>query len=167
MQEHCGGLALERGQLGDIRSLYWQTDTSVSNKSWGYIENDTFKSPQFVVNQLIDIVSKNGNLLMNIGPRSDGTIPEQVQQVLDVGAWLNVNGEAIYGTRPWRAYGEGPTKVAGGSFHDTDTANYTAEDFRFTTKGDTLYVIGLAWPANGGAVVRSLAAAWEANQWRR
>jgi len=159
MQEHSGVLDLERGQLGDIRPLYWQTDTSVSNKSWGYIENDTFKSPQFVVDQLIDIVSKNGNLLMNIGPRSDGTIPEQVQQVLlDVGAWLNVNGEAIYGTRPWRAYGEGPTKVVGGSFHDTDTANYTAEDFRFTTKGDTLYVIGLAWPANGGAVVRSLAA---------
>src|SRR5438034_11447927 len=120
MQEHSGVIDLERGQLGDIRPLYWQTDTSVSNKSWGYIENDTFKSPHFVVDQLIDIVSKNGNLLMNIGPRSDGTIPEQVQQVLlDVGAWLSVNGEAIYGTQPWRTYGEGPTKVTAGSFHDT------------------------------------------------
>lgn len=159
MQEHSGVLDLERGQLGDIRPLYWQTDTSVSNKSWGYIESDTFKSPQFVVDQLIDIVSKNGNLLMNIGPRSDGTIPEQVQQVLlDVGAWLNVNGEAIYGTRPWRTYGEGPTKVTAGSFHDTDVANYKPEDFRFTTKGDALYVIGFAWPASGEAVVRSLAA---------
>jgi len=158
MQEHSGVLDLERGQLGDIRPLYWQTDTSVSNKSWGYIENDTFKSPQFVVDQLIDIVSKNGNLLMNIGPRSDGTIPEQVQQVLlDVGAWLNVNGEAIYGTRPWRTYGEGPTKVTAGSFHDTDVANYKPEDFRFTAKGDALYIIGLAWPASGEAVVRSLA----------
>ena len=159
MQEHSAVLDLERGQLGDIRPLYWQTDTSVSNKSWGYIDNDTFKSPQFVVDQLIDIVSKNGNLLMNIGPRSDGTIPEQVQQVLlDVGAWLNVNGEAIYGTRPWRAYGEGPTKVAAGSFHDTDVANYKPEDFRFTTKGNVLYVIGLAWPAKAEVVVRSLAA---------
>ena len=159
MQEHSGVLDLERGQLGDIRPLYWQTDTSVSNKSWGYIENDTFKSPQFVVDQLIDIVSKNGNLLLNIGPRSDGTIPEQVQQVLlDVGAWVNVNGEAIYGTRPWRTYGEGPTNVAAGSFHDTDVANYKPEDFRFTTKGDVLYVLGLAWPANGEAVVRALAA---------
>ena len=157
MQEHSGVLDLERGQLGDIRPLYWQTDTSVSNKSWGYIQDDTFKSPEFVIHQLIDIVSKNGNLLLNIGPRSDGTIPESVQQVLlDVGAWLNINGEAIYGTRPWRIYGEGPTKVTAGSFHDTDTATYTAEDFRFTTKGDTLYAIGLKWPAKATALIRSL-----------
>jgi alpha-L-fucosidase len=158
MQEHSGVLDLERGQLGDIRPLYWQTDTSVSNKSWGYIKDDTFKSPEFVVRQLIDIVSKNGNLLLNIGPRSDGTIPEEVQQVLlDVGAWLNVNGEAIYGTRPWRTYGEGPTKVAAGSFHDTDTTRYTAEDFRFTIKGSVLYAIGLDWPTNGEAVIHALA----------
>jgi alpha-L-fucosidase len=158
MEEHSAVLDLERGQLGDIRPLPWQTDTSVSNKSWGYIKDDTFKSPEFVVHQLIDIVSKNGNLLLNVGPRSDGTIPEEVQQVLlGVGAWLKVNGEAIYGTRPWRTYGEGPTKVAAGSFHDTDTASYTAEDFRFTTKDDVLYAIGLAWPSNGEAVIRSLA----------
>ena len=158
MQEHAAVLDLERGQLGDTRPLYWQTDTSVSNKSWGYIKDDTFKSPQFVIDQLVDIVSKNGNLLLNIGPRSDGTIPEEVQRVLlDVGAWLNVNGEAIYGTRPWRTYGEGPTKVMAGSFHDTETGAYTDEDFRFTAKGDTLYAIGLAWPANREVVVRSLA----------
>jgi alpha-L-fucosidase len=158
MQEHSAVLDVERGQLSDMRPLHWQTDTSVSNKSWGYIKDDTFKSPEFVVHQLVDIVSKNGNLLLNIGPRSDGTIPEEVRQVLlDVGAWLNVNGEAIYGTRPWRTYGEGPTKVASGAFHDTDTAKYTAEDFRFTTKGDVLYVIGLAWPANGEAWIHSLA----------
>ena len=157
MQEHAGVMDLERGQLGDIRPLVWQTDTSVSNKSWGYIENDDFKTPEFVVHQLVDIVSKNGNLLLNVGPRSDGTIPDEVQAVLlDVGAWLNINGEAIYGTRPWRTYGEGPTKVVAGLFHDTDTANYKPEDFRFTTKGDILYAIGLAWPANGEAVIHSL-----------
>jgi alpha-L-fucosidase len=158
MQDHSGVLDVERGQLSDMRPLYWQTDTSVSNKSWGYIQDDTFKSPEFIVHQLIDIVSKNGNLLLNIGPRSDGTIPDEVQKVLlDIGSWLNVNGDAIYGTRPWRVYGEGPTKVAGGAFHDIETANYKPEDFRFTTKGDVLYAIGLAWPANGEVVIHSLA----------
>ena len=158
MQDHSGVLDIERGQLSDLRGLPWQTDTSVSNRSWGYIRNDTFKSPDFIVHQLIDIVSKNGNLLLNIGPRSDGTIPDEVQQVLlEVGAWLQMNGEAIYGTRPWRTYGEGPTKVAAGAFHDTDTTHYTPDDFRFTTRGDLLYAIGLAWPPSGEAIIRSLA----------
>ena len=157
MQEQSAVLDIERGQLSGIRPLYWQTDTSVSNKSWGYIENDTFKSPEFVIHQLIDIVSKNGNLLLNIGPRSDGTIPEGVQQVLkEVGAWLKINGEAIYGTRAWDIFGEGPTKVTEGSFHDTDTHPYTAEDFRFTRKGNVLYAIELGWPSNREAVIHSL-----------
>ncbi|MGH9761274.1 MAG: alpha-L-fucosidase, partial [Blastocatellia bacterium] len=157
MQERSAVLDIERGQLSDIRSLYWQTDTSVSNKSWGYIKNDTFKPPEFVVHQLADIVSKNGNLLLNIGPRSDGTIPDEVQEVLrDVGRWLAVNGEAIYGTRPWKIYGEGPTKVAAGSFHDTATAPYSDADFRFTTKGNTLYAIELGWPSNREALIHSL-----------
>ncbi len=157
MQSQAAVLDIERGQLGEIRPQYWQTDTSVSNQSWGYIKNDTFKSPQSIVDQLIDIVSKNGNLLMNIGPRSDGTIPEEVQKVLlDVGAWLKVNGEAIYGTRPWRIYGEGPTKPAVGAFHDTDVTHYTAEDFRFTTKGNVLYAIGLSWPTKEEVVIHSL-----------
>jgi alpha-L-fucosidase len=159
MQEDSGVLDIERGQLGGIRPKYWQTDTSVSNKSWGYIEHDTFKSPEFIVRQLVDIVSKNGNLLLNIGPKADGTIPEEVQQVLrDIGRWLKVNGEAIYGTRPWRVFGEGPTKVAEGSFHDTDVQAYTPEDFRFMAKGDALYAIELGWPAHGEAIIHSLAA---------
>jgi alpha-L-fucosidase len=157
IEEHSAVLDLERGQLAEIRPLYWQTDTSVSNKSWGYIQDDTFKTAEFVIEQLIDIVSKNGNLLLNIGPRSDGTIPEEVQGVLrDVGSWLKANGEAIYGTRPWKTFGEGPTKVQAGSFHDTDTTGYTAEDFRFTVKGKTLYAIELGWPSGGQAVIRSL-----------
>lgn len=159
MQKNSGVLDIERGQLSEIRPLYWQTDTSVSNKSWGYIDHDTFKTPAFIVHQLIDVVSKNGNLLMNIGPRSDGTIPDEVQQVLlAVGNWLKVNGDAIYGTRPWKIYGEGPTKVAAGSFHDTETQPYTAEDFRFTTKGNDLFAIELAWPTAQEAVIRSLGA---------
>jgi alpha-L-fucosidase len=157
MQEHSGLLDIERGQLPDIRPQYWQTDTSVSNKSWGYIEHDTFKTPIFIIDQLADVVSKNGNLLINVGPRSDGTIPDEVKQVLKaVGGWLRINGDAIYGTRPWKSYGEGPTQVAAGSFHDSDTKPYTAEDFRFTTKGNNLYAIELGWPQSGEAVIHAL-----------
>ena len=157
MQEDSAVLDIERGQLAGIRPQYWQTDTSVSNKSWGYIENDTFKTPQFIVHQLVDVVSKNGNLLMNIGPRSDGTIPDEVQQVLrDVGSWLKVNGDAIYGTRPWKTFGEGPTQVAEGSFNDTNTQPYTPDDFRFTSKGDVLYAIELGWPTKPEAVIHSV-----------
>ena len=157
MEEHSAVLDLERGQLSGIRPLYWQTDTSISNKSWGYIENDSFKSAETIVDQLVDIVSKNGNLLLNVGPRSDGTIPEQIQSTLrDVGSWLSVNGEAIYGTRPWSKFGEGPTAVVAGQFHDTDTKSYTPQDFRFTTRGDSLYAIELGWPDSGEAVIQSL-----------
>jgi len=160
MEEHSAVLDIERGQLGEIRPAFWQTDTSVSNKSWGYIEHDTFKSPQFIVHQLADIVSKNGCLLLNTGPRSDGTIPDEVQKILrEVGAWLAVNGDAIYGTRPWKTYGEGPTRIAPGSFHDTDTAAFTAEDFRFTTKGNALNAIELGWPSGGEAVIHTLGSA--------
>jgi alpha-L-fucosidase len=159
MRDHSGVLDLERGQLSDIREQPWQTDTSISNKSWGYIANDTFKTPEFIVHELVDIVSKNGNLLLNIGPRSDGTIPDEVQQALrDVGSWLQVNGEAIYGSRPWKIFGEGPTKVEMGPMRDTHVGDYTAQDFRFTTKGDVLYAIELATPQNGEAVIHSLAA---------
>jgi alpha-L-fucosidase len=158
MQKDSGVLDIERGQLDQKLDRVWQTDTSVSNKSWGYIEHDTFKTPEFIVHQLVDIVSKNGNLLMNIGPRSDGTIPDEVQHVLlDVGSWLKVNGDAIYGTRPWTTYGEGPTKVAAGSFQDTKTQEYGPEDFRFTTKGNNLYAIELAWPSGNEAVIHSVA----------
>ena len=136
------------GNLDDIRPLHWQTDTSISNKSWGYIEDDTFKSPEFVVHQLIDIVSKNGNLLLNIGPRSDGTIPDEVQQVLlDVGSlaereWRgHLRDSALEDL--WRRPDEGRGWIVSRYRH----ANYTPEDFRFTTKGDVLYAIGLGWPS--------------------
>ena len=157
MEEHSAVLDIERGQLSGIRPLYWQTDTSISNKSWGYIENDSFKSAETIIHQLVDIVSKNGNLLLNIGPRSDGTIPDAVQIALrDIGSWLNVNGEAIYGTRPWTKFGEGPTAVVAGPFHDSDTTSFTSQDFRFTTKGNSLYAIEMAWPKIREAVIHSL-----------
>ncbi|MDE3187571.1 MAG: alpha-L-fucosidase [Acidobacteriota bacterium] len=152
----------ERGQQDHIVADHWQTDTSISNASWGYIEHDTFKSPEFLVHQLVDIVSKNGNLLLNFGPRSDGTIPDEVQSTLrEMGAWLKVNGEAIYATTPWKTFGEGPTQVKAGAFHDTDTKPYTAEDFRFTAKGSVVYAIGMACPKDGKGVIHSLGWAHE------
>jgi alpha-L-fucosidase len=160
MEKHSAVLDVERGQLSDIRPLYWQTDTSISNKSWGYIEHDSFKSPRAIIHQLVDIVSKNGNLLVNVGPRSDGTIPDEVQAVLrEIGSWLKINGDAIYETRPWKIYGEGPTKMVEGAFHDTEAQPFTDRDFRFTTKKDALYACELGWPASGEAVIHSFVGA--------
>lgn len=153
-------LDIERGQLDKPRPQFWQTDTSISIKSWGYIENDTFRSAESLIHELIDIVSKNGCLLLNVGPKSDGTIPETAQTILrDMGRWLSANGEAIYGTRPWKTYGEGPTKVVGGSFNDTATHPYTSQDIRFTAKGNVLYAIALGWPDHGRITIHSLAEA--------
>jgi alpha-L-fucosidase len=150
-------LDLERGVLGNIHPEYWQNDTSISNKSWGYIQDDVFKTPEFIVHELIDVVSKNGNLLMNIGPRADGTIPEDVQKILlEIGAWLAVSGEAIYGTRPWTTFGEGPTEVVAGPVSDTKTHGFTANDFRFTSKGNAVYAIQMSWPAQPEAFIGAM-----------
>jgi alpha-L-fucosidase len=157
MADGSATLDMERGGLGDIRPQPWQTDTSLSNGSWGYIQHDTYKSPEVVIHQLADVVSKNGNLLMNVGPRPDGTIPEgAAKTLLAVGTWLKMNGDAIYGTRPWRQFGEGPTKFEAGSFHDTESKPYTAEDYRFTTKDGALYAIELGWPKDGEAIIHTL-----------
>ena len=140
-------LDLERGKLAGIRQMPWQTDDAIGNNSWGYAAGNTFKNAQYVITNLIDIVSKNGNLLLNIGPRSDGTITdEETQTLLGTGKWLDVNGEAIYGTRPWKIFGEGPTESASGSFADQKKP-FTAQDIRFTTKGDVLYAIAMGQPA--------------------
>ena len=139
-------LDLERGKLSGIREPAWQTDDAIGNFSWGYAQGNTFKDAQYVITNLIDIVSKNGNLLLNVGPKPDGTITEEeTNTLLGTGKWLDVNGEAIYGTRPWKIYGEGPTQSASGSFADQKIP-FTAQDIRFTTKGDTLYAIALGIP---------------------
>jgi alpha-L-fucosidase len=146
-------LDIERGKEKGIRELPWQTDDAVGFKSWGYIPDDELKSPKYLVTNLVDIVSKNGNLLLNIGPKPDGTIPDAEQQILlAIGKWLKVNGEAIYGSRPWKLYGEGPTEVASGSFIDRDLKPFTPQDVRFTTKGDTLYAILLDIPVKAVAI---------------
>jgi alpha-L-fucosidase len=151
---------IERGQLADVRNPYWQTDTSISKNSWGYVAEQDYKTPAAVLHDLIDIVSKNGCLLLNIGPRPDGTIPEpEADTLLEIGAWLAKSGESIYGTRPWKVYGEGPTPIVGGAFNDTRRQAFTSRDIRFTTKGNALYAILLGPPEGSSVEIRSLGSA--------
>ncbi len=148
---------IERGQMKNGSPYFWQTDTSISKNSWGYVTAQEYKTPTSLLQDLIDIVSKNGALLLNVGPRPDGTIPEPEQEILrEMGRWLKVNGEAIYGTRPWKICGEGPTEIPEGSFTDTKRPDYTGQDIRFTRRGNTLYAIALNSP-DSPLVIHSLA----------
>lgn len=147
---------VERGQLKSIRPLFWQNDTSISKNSWGYVTDQDYKTATHIIGDLVDVVSKNGAMLLNVGPRPDGTIPEPEVEILgEIGRWLAVNGEAIYGTRPWHVFGEGPTEVEEGHFTDTRRQPYTSQDIRFTQKEGALYAIALGRPA-GELAVRSL-----------
>ena len=153
---------LERGVMEGIHPEPWQTDTCVGG--WYYDEQvlarHGYKSPAQVIHMLCDIVSKNGNLLLNFPPRPDGTLDEDELKILDaMAAWIAVNGEAIYGTRPWKVFGEGPTKLGKGRHGGlSDTGNYKPSDIRFSQSKDgrTLYAIALGWPEDGAFVVRSL-----------
>ena len=142
--EKAAVLDIERGHLSNTRSMFWQTDTAVAKNSWSYVHGMDYKTPQRLIHDLIDIVSKNGALLLNIGPKSDGTIPQEDQDILrEIGAWLKVNGEAIYGTRPWKVFGEGPTEVLEGHFNDVKRDSFGPEDIRFTQKDGVLYAMVL------------------------
>jgi alpha-L-fucosidase len=148
---------IERGKLDALRLSPWQTDTSVSVHSWGYAQDDEYRTADSLVKDLVDVVSKNGNLLLNVGPRADGTIPEEAQKVLlQMGAWLDVNGEAIYDSRPWKYYGEGPTRSATGEKTEQVAKHWTPQDIRFTTHDDMLYAIGLARPHDGEVLIKTL-----------
>jgi len=113
------------------------------------------------VTDLIDVVSKNGNMLLNIPMRGDGTIDEDEERFLDgFTQWMDINGEGIFSTRPWMVYGEGPSTQSTGKIWDTEQTTYTAQDIRFTQKGKTLFAFLLAWPDNGTAIIQSLKAGW-------
>jgi len=131
----------ERSNIRDIRKEKWELCDSLDPRSWGYnrtLDEGRYMTPNELVDYLVDIVSKNGNLLINIGPRADGTIPEIMERtLLQVGEWLKTNGEAIYGTTYWDTFEDG--------------------DFRFTRKGDALYAIALQWPEEETVTLTTLA----------
>ncbi len=134
---------VERGVMSGINPLPWQTDTSMGD--WYYSDGFEYKTTSQVVHMLADIVSKNGNMLLNVVQYPDGSLPpESLKFLKEMAVWMEVNGEAIYGTRPWVIFGEGPTESAGGSFSEGNA--YTAEDIRFTRKNETLYAIALGLP---------------------
>jgi alpha-L-fucosidase len=132
---------VERGVMEGINPRAWQTDTSMGD--WFYSEGFKYKTTSQIVHMLTDIVSKNGNMLLNVVQYPDGSLPPEAMTFLsEMADWIKVNGDAIYATRPWKIYGEGPTKTSAGHFKEED--NYTADDIRFTTKNNALYAITLA-----------------------
>ena len=148
---------VERGQFADIKPYFWQTDTAIALNSWGYTEHNNFRPAQDILCDLVDIVSKNGCLLLNVGPKPDGTITrEDRAALLKIGEWLKINGEAIYDSRVWRKYGEGPTQVTDGQFSDGIKKNFTSRDFRFTTAGGYLYAFAMKCSESGEYCIRSL-----------
>ena len=151
---------IERGQLAGVLPRLWQNDTAIAKNSWGYTHNNDFKKASGLAADLADIISKNGCLLLNVGPRADGSITEEETGVLlDMGSWLKTNGEAVYGSSPWRVYGEGPTEIPAGEFSDTNRAPFTSEDIRFTTNNGFLYAFVLKSPKDGEVNIKSLGAA--------
>lgn len=153
----CAVPDIERGQFAQAKPFLWQSDTAVCRNSWCYSNFGDHKPPAEIIQNLCDIVSKNGRLLLNVGPKPDGTIDEADAEILrEIGTWMKINGEAIYGTGIWRMAQEGPTETKEGQFSDGVATGFTSEDFRFTCRGSSVYAIAMACPENGKLSIRSL-----------
>jgi hypothetical protein len=155
---------IERGVPNRTLPYAWQTDTCIGG--WHYdreaYNRNLYKSAGTVIHMLADIVSKNGNLLLNIPVRGDGSIDDKEEKVLEgIAAWMDINKECIFGTRPWKVFGEGPATagaaLAAQGFNEGRSKPFTSRDFRFTTKGNTLYAIAFGWPQDGKLTIQTLA----------
>jgi alpha-L-fucosidase len=146
---------VERGFRSGIEPLPWQTDTCIGDwhyNRWRYT-GKSYLGAEAVIHRLCDIVSKNGNLLLSIPVRGDGTIDSEERKIVEqIGSWTKRFGDAIYGTRPWRVAGEGPTEVAGGMFGESKLKGFTPQDIRFTTKAGALYAITLGRPGESVSI---------------
>ena len=155
---------VERGGFAEAKPFLWQTDTAVARNAWCYTTELEYKSVREIVQTLADTVSKGGNLLLNVGPKADGTIPEPDQAILrELGAWMRVNREAVDGARPWRVPGEGPTVRREGQFTDKQATPYGPEDYRFTAANGCIYAMALRCPQDGKFLVRSLGRSTDQN----
>ena len=162
-QRRCLAWDIERGISDRIEPYPWQIDTSIGRWVYhrGLFERHGYKTPETVIHMLADTVSKNGNLLLNIPLRGDGAIDRDEESFLtEMARWMQINSEAIFGTRPWKVYGEGPVSEAPPppfiSQNERIMRRLTAQDIRFTMKGSTLYAIVCGWPANGTLTIKSL-----------
>ena len=151
---------IERGQFAEAKPFLWQSDTSVMRWSWCYSEQPgkaVFKTPSEIICDLVDVVCKNGRLLLNFGPKPDGELRAKEIEILQaMAAWMKVNDEAIHGTTVWRIAQEGPTKIQEGQFADSAARGYTSEDFRFTCNGSRVYATCLVCPEDGQLHIKSL-----------
>lgn len=156
-QKGSGILDYECDWISEVQEQPFQCDEKSMWGSWSYVKDRAYKQPKSLLHQMIDVVSKNGNFLLNIGPRADGSFDGELVSLLEaIGDWMEINGEAVYGTRPFQVYGEGPTRQMGHVAFAEELTPYTAEDIRFTQKDGIVYAFLLGWPYAGKSSIRAL-----------